>query len=197
LGFDPESVPEEEESEPFDQAEYHRKFLVYCQAYRGLLQLAQKNEEGIFSALDEWGGFKGMAEFVKSVSYDPTTKILNEIEANLTMDNYKGLFSSLSDLVIPHVKTTEEFFREKKMTDIPKKLEQTLSKMVETNNRNDKNAPLTVPLLFWSLEADSYELMIKKSISWPLRMFLTSVLFWSRGKDIIPFVPNYRNSWNI
>ena len=77
-----------------------------------------------------------MDEYMRGRSYEPLLALLEEIEHNLTIDNYRELFGRLGEeYVLPNIQKTEAFFATKKMTDIPKPLEQKLSKMVENNNR--------------------------------------------------------------
>ena len=74
---------------------------------------------------------------------------------------------------------------------------QAIAKDVEKANRSDPNASLTVPLLFWTLSDKNYDMMIRKSVPWPVRCLLCSYLFWAKAKHIIEFVPNYRNNWAL
>lgn len=53
------------------------------------------------------------------------------------------------------------------------------------------------PVLFWTLSERNYDLMIKKSIPWPLRCLLCSYLFWAKAKLIVEFVPHYRSNWHL
>ena len=79
---------------------------------------------------------------------------------------------------------------------MPPKVEKKISKDVEAANRSDRNASLVVPLLFWSLSDENYEVMIRNSIMYPVRVLLMNI-FWGKSKDIVDFVPHYRSNWNV
>ena len=177
-----------------------RKFFVYCQALRGLLQLYSVNEMNIFRHLTQWGGFDGLNEAV-TLQLPNAEKLGEKLEiikdaANLGENRHRIYFQEVADLIIPSIERVKHFFAEKTMSHIPESLEKEISKEIEAANRSDRNAPLTVPLIFWSLSDENYEIMIRNTILWPLRVLLMN-LFWSKGKDIVDFVPHYRNNWNI
>ena len=172
-------------------------FVVYCQAIRCFLELHLRNQAVIYALLHEWGGFE-MEKFLAE-SDDVQARapgLLLRIAEQIETVSHKELFQPLADLFLPELARAEAFFRDKKLTDIPKSVEKKLTKAVEKNNRGDPNARYSVPLLFWTLSPESYDLMIRKSVPYPFRVLL-SYMFWEKGKHIKRFVPHYRTNWQI
>ena len=146
----------------------------------------------------EWGGFDGLDDLI---ARQPDKGMLRDMLDSFKIDEMGGnghllFFQPLADLILPSIRRTEEFFASKTLSDMPPKVEKKISKDVEAANRSDRNASLVVPLLFWSLSDENYEVMIRNSIMYPVRVLLMNI-FWGKSKDIVDFVPHYRSNWNV
>jgi len=187
------------DAEHCDDDDQPRRFLLYCQAMRGLLLMYLQNSETIYKNILEWNGFDGFRAYL--AERPDLVALRKELEAlkdqNLAENRHHDVFSALQKTIMGDVAAAEAFFADKQMTDLPPAVEKKISKAVEHANRNDPNASLTVPLLFWSLSDEHYKRVIQSAIPWPVRVLLCNTLFWRKGKEIAEFCPHYRNNWAI
>jgi hypothetical protein len=183
---------------PEGDEEFRQRFTTYCQAVKSFLLLHLQNQATIFGHLRECFG---LDQFLAERPSDDELRALlarvDELEDAETTVSHIDVFRPIADELLPEVARIEAFFEGVDLTSMPKAVEKAITRDVEKANRSDPNASLTVPLLFWTLSDKNYDLMIRKSVPWPVRCLLCSYLFWAKAKHIVEFVPHYRSNWAL